>query len=253
MFGRSRRASDGRPAQNVGGLERRTRRGRRRRRTRGGELVLGAGRGVGRFGPVGGVRAAAPERRPVPPAEPARGVRQLGRQPVAPGPGRAADQSHTRGTGQVALAAASSPRRFVPSVTHRARSSFAPHRRLRWFIPRMITTLSERRTYRRFVLPLGFSLSAVRSLFVFFSLFFFFHRRFIVLFYYRGVFVCFATRFFFCFLFCFRYLRAFFFLPIKRGPRYCNILFIICKKAARHTSSYCARIVIRTPKVVSTL
>jgi len=91
-----------RPAEDVGGLGRRPRRRRARRVGDGRELVLGAvaGRGVGGLGPVR-VRAAAAERGPVPPARAARRVHQLGRQPVAPGPRRAADQGHTRRTGQI--------------------------------------------------------------------------------------------------------------------------------------------------------
>jgi len=112
VFRKFRRPSV-RPAQDVGGLRRRRRRRRRswrtrgRRRTRGdrGELVLGtvAGRGVGRVGSVG-VRATASERRAVSPANPAHRVHQLGRQPVPPGPRRAAHQGHTVGTGQIPFA-----------------------------------------------------------------------------------------------------------------------------------------------------
>lgn len=93
-----------RPTQDVGGLERRRLRAHRRRRAcrDGRQLVLGtvAGRSVGRFRPVG-VRAAAAERRPVSPSHFAHRVHQLGRQPVPPGPRRAAHQGHTKGTGQI--------------------------------------------------------------------------------------------------------------------------------------------------------
>jgi len=104
-----------RPAKDVGGLER-PGRGRRPIRGTGGcqPAVLGAvaWRGVGRFRPVG-VRAAAVERGPVPPAGRAHRVHQLGRQPVPPGSRRAAHRGHTKGTGQIPFAA----RRLVP-VTH---------------------------------------------------------------------------------------------------------------------------------------
>lgn len=114
VFRHVKRTPD-RPAKDVGRLERPGRGRRPIRGTAGGrEPVLGAvaGRGVGRLGPVG-VRAAAAERRPVPPAGRARRVHQLGRQPVPPGPRRAAHRGHTKGTGQIPFAA----RRLVP-VTH---------------------------------------------------------------------------------------------------------------------------------------
>lgn len=118
------------PAQDVGRLGRRT--GRRRWRTGvgyGGQLVLGpvAWRSVGRFGSVR-VRAPAPERGPVPPADHATGVHRLGRQPVAPGSRRAAHQGHPGGTGQVPVAGQlSAPRtRRLPgtAVTHRRRQQY---------------------------------------------------------------------------------------------------------------------------------